>query len=71
MHNVAKLRRFKGLSQTDIANVLDISLQWYWKKEKGLTEFTDSEKVKLLELFREDFPDLTIDKIFYPQSIKS
>jgi len=71
VEQVAKLRRFKGWTQTDMANILGISLQGYWKKENGITKFSDSEKVKLLEVFREDFPDLTIDKIFYPESIKS
>ena len=71
MEQVAKLRRFKGYTQTDMATILGISLQGYWKKENGITKFSDSEKVKLLEVFREDFPDLTIGKIFYPESIKS
>lgn len=71
MTNVEKLRRFKGYTQSDMANFLNISLQWYWKKEKGFVEFKDNEKVLLLDLFRDDFPEITIDKIFYPESIKS
>lgn len=65
MSQVAKLRRFKGLTQTEVANILGISLQWYWQKEKGLKNFNDEEKVRLINLFKDDFPNVTIEELFF------
>ena len=36
-HNIYKLRRDKGLSQEEVANLMDISLTSYRKIEKGTT----------------------------------
>lgn len=69
MSNVAKLRRFKGLTQSDMADILSISSQWYWKKEKGITDFNNSEMIVLRDLFREDFPDISIDDIFFNEKV--
>ncbi|UJF14996.1 helix-turn-helix domain-containing protein [Jeotgalibaca sp. MA1X17-3] len=69
MSNVAKLRRFKGMTQTDIAVMLDISLQAYFRKEKGYVNFTDKEKIFLKEFFSEEFPNITIDTIFFSQEV--
>lgn len=69
MSNVAKLRRFKGLTQSDMADILSISSQWYWKKEKGFTDFNNSEMIVLRDLFREDFPDISIDDIFFNEKV--
>lgn len=65
MNEVAKLRRYKGLTQTDLAKKLGISLQSLYRKEKGLTPFSDNEKILLKELFSEDFPAISIDEIFF------
>lgn len=69
MNEVAKMRRYKGLTQTDVSKILGVSLQSYYRKEKGKTPFTDSEKVTLKELFIEDFPEITIDEIFFSQKV--
>lgn len=65
MQKVAKVRRFMGMTQTDLAKVLDISKQAYWMKEKGKTPFNDKEKVILKDLFCKDFPDITIEELFF------
>ncbi|MCW6676770.1 hypothetical protein NHG35_04700 [Aerococcaceae bacterium NML180378] len=62
---IAKLRRYKGLTQAEMGKFLGISLQSYYKKEKGVTPFSDKEKIMLKELFSKDFPHLTIDEIFF------
>lgn len=69
MSNVARLRRFKGLTQSEAAEILGISLQAYFRKEKGYVNFTDQEKVTLKQLFSEDFPEITIDSIFFSKKV--
>ena len=69
LSKVAKLRRFKGLTQTEVAKILGVSLQWYWQKETGKKPFSDKEKMILMELFREDFPELSFEEIFFSQIV--
>lgn len=69
MSEVAKLRRYKGLTQTDVSKILGVSLQSYYRKEKGKTPFTDNEKVMLKELFIEDFPEISIDTLFFNSKV--
>lgn len=69
MSEVAKLRKYKGLTQTDVADIFGISLQAYWNKENGRTPFTDKEKVVLKDLFSQDFPEITIDDIFFSDEV--
>lgn len=45
------LRALKGLSQENVADILNISLQSYNKKENGVVEFTATELKKLSEYF--------------------
>lgn len=65
MNKVKKLRRYKGLTQTDVSKYLGVSLQSYYRKENGKTPFTDKEKIMLKELFIEDFPEISIDTLFF------
>lgn len=67
MSLVAKIRRYRGYTQSDMASFLNISLQSYYRKEHGKTPFNDKEKVIIKNLFSEDFPNLTIDNIFFDE----
>ena len=69
MTRVKQMRSYMGMTQSDLANVLDISLQSYWKKEKGITPFTDDEKVILKKIFNKSFPSAIIDDIFFNQKV--
>ncbi|WPC08809.1 hypothetical protein [Globicatella sp. PHS-GS-PNBC-21-1553] len=69
MSVVSRLRKYKGMTQTDMANHLGISLQAYWKKEKGLTPFSDREKVVVRNFFNDEFPGITIDDIFFNDKV--
>lgn len=51
-------RALLGLTQTDVAKQLGISLTSYASKERGEKEFTLSEIKKLLELFNKKFEEL-------------
>jgi transcriptional regulator with XRE-family HTH domain len=46
-HNIYKLRRDKGMSQEEVANLMDISLTSYRKIEKGETNLI-SERISQL-----------------------
>lgn len=65
VNSVSNYRRFKGLTQSDVAKLLGISLQSYSRKELEKVPFNDKEKIFILNLFKDDFPDLTIDKLFF------
>ena len=58
-------RNMLGLTQKELAKALNITPQSVSAKENGKRSFTDNEKVFLLELFREEDNDLTIDKLFF------
>lgn len=66
---VAEYRRYLGLSQTDLANLLGVSLQAYWKKEKGITPFKDDEKIKITKLFQKTLPNIDIMDIFFSELV--
>ncbi|UDM74021.1 helix-turn-helix transcriptional regulator [Vagococcus fluvialis] len=65
MSKIAKMRKFMGLTQTDVASILGISLQSYYKKENKKTPFNDNEKIAMKNLFKKSFPKITIDEIFF------
>lgn len=55
---VIQLRKKCSISQTVVAKELNIALKSYWRKEKGITEFTESEIKKLMELLDARFEEL-------------
>lgn len=57
-NKVIQLRKKCSISQTDVAKQLNIALKSYWRKERGITEFTESEIKKLMELLNADFNEL-------------
>lgn len=69
INKVSRFRKYQGLTQKDIANKFGISVQAYSKKERGKTPFKDSEKIQLKELFSQDFPNITIDDIFFGSKV--
>ncbi|XJS10475.1 helix-turn-helix transcriptional regulator [Aerococcaceae bacterium WGS1372] len=69
MEQVARYRNYLGLTQQELANILDISKQSYWNKENGRTPFTDNEKVIIKNLLLRDFPNISIDEIFFNQMV--
>ncbi|WP_342388133.1 helix-turn-helix transcriptional regulator [Salinicoccus bachuensis] len=68
-NNVSKYRKFIGLTQTELAEHFDITLQSYSRKERGVIPFNDREKVEIKNLLLEHFPDITIDEIFFADEV--
>lgn len=64
-NKVKGYRTMLGLTQKDLAELLDLSSQSVSNKERGFTSFTDEEKLVFRELVKDIIPDITIDEIFY------
>ncbi|HEM6303527.1 TPA: transcriptional regulator [Streptococcus suis] len=65
---MSKLKGYRvmlGMTQKNMADKLEISLQSYNNKETGKTSFTDRERLIIREQVREIKPDITIDELFY------
>lgn len=63
--NVKILRVSIKKTQRELAELLNISIQSYWKKENNVVPFTDLEKKKLKIYFNDYFEGITIDEIFF------
>jgi putative transcriptional regulator len=70
MEGLANMRKAIGYTQKDMAQLFGISIQAYYRKEKGYTPFSDSEKVIFKELVKPMFPNVTIDSIFFTENTK-
>ncbi|MDN2948386.1 helix-turn-helix transcriptional regulator [Streptococcus suis] len=65
---MSKLKGYRvmlGLTQKNMADKLDISLQSYNNKETGKTPFKDKEKKVIKTIVAEVKPDITIDELFF------
>ncbi|MBF0818603.1 helix-turn-helix transcriptional regulator [Streptococcus acidominimus] len=65
MDRLKGYRVMLGLTQSQMADKLSISLQSYNNKETGKTPFNDKEKRLVKSMVAEIEPDITIDKLFY------
>lgn len=70
MKDLSKYRKFLGYTQNDMAKIFGISLQAYYRKEKGYTPFTDKEKVIFKNLIKPGFPKETIESLFFTENAK-
>lgn len=64
-NTVKGYRNMLNMTQEDMAELLGITKQSYHNKERGQTQFTDSQRLKIKELFKTIKADITIDEIFY------
>ncbi len=60
------LRVNYNITQDDMAQLLNISVQTYNKKENGKSEFTQSEINKILSLF-----DVKYEEIFFNENVRN
>lgn len=65
INKVQAYRKALGLKQRQMSELLNISAVMYSKKERKESPFTDIEKVKLLNYFRQYFKNETIDSLFF------
>lgn len=64
VNKIAGYRKMLG-TQKDMARLFGISVQAYSSKERGKTQFKDSEKVIIKNKLQKLFPNITIDEIFF------
>lgn len=62
--NLKILRAIKEVKQEDVANMLNITLATYCKKENGKSNFTIKEAKKLADFF-----NCTIEDIFFAEKV--
>lgn len=68
--NIFKINKVKAFrealnkSQYEMANLLNISQGTYCKKERQ-RKFSDNEKIILTNFFKENFPNETLESIFF------
>lgn len=65
VNKVAGYRAATGMSQKGMAKYLGMLPQTYSNKERGITSFKDSEKIKMKEFLLQYFPEITIQDIFF------
>lgn len=58
---LASLRRYKDISQKEMARQLNIQTESYSNKERGVTQFKSAEMFIIAKLF-----NMTVDEIFLP-----
>lgn len=66
--SMSKLRGYRvmlGLTQQQMADKLNISLQSYNNKETKKTPFNDKERLAIKSMVSAIKPDITIDELFY------
>lgn len=69
-NKVVSYRKFIGYTQIEMARLLNISVQSYRNKEKGITPFKDYEKMKVKDkLVNNGFEKITIDEIFFSKKV--
>ena len=54
-----------GKSQDEMAKMFGITKQAYSAKERGISRFTDKEMIRIKEMLKPIFPEITIDEIFF------
>lgn len=69
MNRVAAYRKLIGLNQIDIANELEINLSTYSQKESGKRDFTESEMIKIVAIFKKYIPDITANDLFFANEV--
>ena len=64
VNKVQMYRKAIKKTQKDFSEILNLSLDGYGKKERGISQFTESEIKKLLGLFKTYDNNLSVEDIF-------
>ncbi|MBF0714665.1 transcriptional regulator [Gemelliphila palaticanis] len=65
LNKLAGYRSMLNIPRKNIAELLQISNVAYGKKEKGITPFTDNEKVILVNFFKNNGINTNIEDLFF------
>ena len=69
-NKVKGYRAMLGITQKELASRLNVTIQSISNKERGVTAFTDREKVLIKAMLEPHFPKITIDEIFFGKRFK-
>lgn len=70
VNKVKGYRTMLGITQKELARKLNISIQSVSNKERGITSFTDKEKIVIKTMLEPHFSNITIDEIFFDKKFK-
>ncbi|PNY20533.1 Helix-turn-helix domain protein [Streptococcus parauberis] len=68
MNKINKVKAFReaiGLTQKDLAKILDISVDSYSRKERGVSDFRKNEMLKITDIFKNNGIDESLQEIFF------
>ena len=70
-NNLKGYRNMLGLSQTEMCVKIGIGLTSYCMKEQGKRDFNQTEMENIVEVFREEDSNLTMDILFKRKKCQS
>lgn len=68
MNKINKVKAFReaiGLTQKDLARILDISVDSYSRKERGVSDFRKNEMIEITAIFKNNGIDENLQDIFF------
>lgn len=63
------LRSYFDINQSELAKLINVTLNTYSAKERGVTFFNQIEMIKITIFFKEYNPKLTMDDIFFKHEV--
>lgn len=60
--NLVCLRKEANISQKEMADLLDISLSTYWRKETGKKDFNETEMFKIRNILQKPIDEIFLQK---------
>ncbi|MGH2102129.1 helix-turn-helix transcriptional regulator [Aerococcus urinaeequi] len=68
-NKVKNFRSLLGLTQAELARLLKVTPQTVSAKENGKRQFSDEEKIMIVKLVNQEYPDIRISDIFFKQKV--
>lgn len=68
-NKVKNFRSLLGLTQAELAMLLKVTPQTVSAKENGKRQFSDEEKIKIIKLINQEYPDIKISDVFFKQKV--
>ena len=68
-NKVKNFRSLLGLTQAELAMLLKVTPQTVSAKENGKRQFSDEEKITIVKLVNQEYPDIRISDIFFKQKV--
>lgn len=68
-NKVKNFRSLLGLTQAELARLLKVTPQTVSAKENGKRQFSDEEKIKIINLINQEYPDIRISDVFFKQKV--